>query len=96
MSQNPSPPSHEPAPPGADEVRQRIRQFVQQQFPAARKGLSDSDSLLKPGIIDSLGTLEIVTFLESEFQVQLTDEEMLSEHFESIDSLTQLVLSKVA
>lgn len=79
-----------------EEVQSAVSQFVLDQFPAARKrGISADDSLLDQGIVDSMGVLEIVTFVESEFDVTLTDDELMSDHFESIASISKLIHSKI-
>jgi len=79
-----------------NEIQSAIRQFILDQFPAARKrGVADDDSLLEQGIVDSMGVLEIVTFLEGEFDVTLSDDELMSDHFETIASISELINSKV-
>ncbi len=78
-------------------IHDRIRDWIFTNFPlAAEQGISSSDSLLDHGIIDSLGTLELVQFLESEFAIQITDDEMVADHFDSIHSISQFVESKIA
>jgi acyl carrier protein len=78
------------------EIEDTVHEFVLRQFPLARKKQIDRDtSLLDSGIVDSLGILDIVTFIETEFATTLTDEEMLAGHFDSIRSLTTFVLTKV-
>ena len=77
------------------EILSLIEQFIHETFPLARqRKIASNTSLIDSGIVDSLGILEIVTFLESEFQIALTDEELLSEHFDSIESLTAFVAEK--
>ena len=71
----------------------KIKKFLERQFPAT-KNIGDKDHLLKNGIIDSLGILEVVTFLETEFGLTITDEELLPENFESIRSLSAFVRQK--
>jgi acyl carrier protein len=71
----------------------RIKTFLAQQFPAT-KNVGNEDPLLKNGLIDSLGILEVVTFLENEFGMTVTDEELLPENFESVQSLSNFVLQK--
>ena len=79
-----------------DEIRSTIRQFVLNEFPAARKrGIADGDSLLEQGIVDSMGVLEIVTFLESAFDVTLSDDELMSDHFETVASISELIHRKI-
>jgi acyl carrier protein len=79
------------------EIEAAVRQFVLQQFPTARsRAIGLHDSLLTGGIVDSLGILEVITFIEKEFQITVTDEEMLSDHFETIASIADLVALKLA
>lgn len=78
-----------------EEIQAAIREFVLKQFPAARKrSTADDDSLLEQGVVDSMGVLEIVTFIESEFDVTLSDDELMSDHFESIAAMANLVHRK--
>ncbi len=58
--------------------------------------LQDTDSLLESGIIDSLGILKLLAFLEETFSVKLTDDELMPEHFETVNALSRLVGNKVA
>lgn len=78
-------------------TRQAIRDFILDQFPLARqRQLRDDDSLLHDGLIDSLGTLDVVAFLESHFAISLSDEDLVSENFGTIEILTTFVESKLS
>ena len=70
----------------------RIREFVLQKFPLARKRkIANCDRLLESGIIDSLGVLEIVAFLQQELSVAVADEDLTPENFQSIECMAQFV-----
>jgi acyl carrier protein len=76
------------------EVRAHIRSFVVSHFPLARtRELGDDDSLLDTGIIDSLGILELVRYLEETFAIELTDDDLIPENFDSIAALAHFVVS---
>ena len=75
-------------------IAERIRGFLVQQFPATRN-VGNEEPLLKNGLIDSLGILEVVTFLEKEFGFTVTDEELLPENFESVQCLSNFVQHKM-
>lgn len=78
------------------EIQSVLLDFIGQQFPAATgKQLDHQTSLIHNGIIDSLGVLEIVTFVEQRFQVAMTDDEMVSEHFDSVQALANLIADKL-
>ena len=48
---------------------------------------TDDDSFLELGIIDSTGVLELVAFLESQYQIAIADEELVPENLDSIHNL---------
>ena len=64
-----------------DAVAVQIEAFLRKQFPLTRK-VGRNDPLLENGLLDSLGILEIVAFLEQEFRITITDEELLPENFQ--------------
>ena len=73
----------------------RVHQWIVGHFPLAKEiQISPADSLLESGIVDSLGTLEIVMFLEKEFGLVVEDEDMVADHFETIQSIANFVDSK--
>jgi acyl carrier protein len=72
-----------------------IRSFITKKFPAARKKvLHDDLPLLGSGIIDSLGVLDIVTFLEQAFLIKVSDDELTPDNFASIRCLASFVETK--
>lgn len=82
--------------PNQQETTTKLREFVYTQFPLARqREIGDDASLIEQGIVDSMGVLEIVTFIESEFGFELADDEMLGENFESIATLGEFVNARL-
>lgn len=77
-------------------IKVQIRQFVEKNFPLARQqaNLLDTDSLFNSGIVDSLGVLDLVTFIEDEFGVIVADEDLLAENFETIEQMEAFVQAK--
>jgi acyl carrier protein len=73
-------------------VSTHIKDFIWQHFPLARtRKIVDTDHLLEKGILDSLGILEVVMFIEHEFHIILNDDELVSENFQSICSIAAFV-----
>ncbi len=78
-----------------DPTSEEIKRFILSRFPSARKWeLSYHKKLLESGILDSLGVLEVVTYLEQEFKISLTDEDLVPENFQTIENITQFVQRK--
>ena len=76
-------------------VNLQIRKFILNKFPLARKQqIKDSNNLLESGVLDSLGVLDLVSFVEQEFFVHVTDDELVPENFESIDRIAAFIETK--
>ncbi len=81
----------------AQTVEGRIHDFVLKQFPLARKGgVKPGDKWLESGLIDSLGILDLVHFLEAEFSIHVSDEELSPENFQSLAAVVSFVEAKQA
>jgi acyl carrier protein len=73
-------------------VRAKIRNYVISHFHSSRMHeLGDEDSLLAARLIDSLGILELVQFLEQTFAIELTDDDLTPENFDSIAAMARFV-----
>lgn len=76
----------------SEELRAKIRAHVVSHFHLRRtRDLSDEDSLLDAQVIDSLGILELVGYLEETFAIEVTDDDLSPENFDSIAALARFV-----
>lgn len=57
-------------------------------------GLEASDDLLGSGIIDSLGMMKLVTFVEEQFNIEVAPEEMIIENFMTVKNICEYINSK--
>ena len=55
----------------------------------------DDDSLLGQGIIDSMGVMELVQFLEQQFGVTVSDDEITEAHFGTLSAISRYVAGKL-
>lgn len=66
-------------------TEERIKQFIVENFYVSdATALTAETSLINGGWIDSTGMLEMVGFLEAEFAIQVSEEELVPENFETI------------
>ena len=69
--------------------KSKIRAFIIENFLFGNDdGLKDETSFLEEGIIDSTGVLELVNFLEEDFDITIEDEELIPENLDSINNVT--------
>ena len=67
--------------------------YVKQELMKGRAvELSTGDDLLGTGIIDSIGILQLVSFIEKRFGVKVPDEDVVFENFQSIDAMTEYLV----
>jgi acyl carrier protein len=80
------------------DVKETIREFILSHFLKGDKSrkILDRDSFIEEGIIDSIGILELVAFLEEKFGFKVQDEEIIPENFDSIEKLDIFIKSKLA
>ena len=80
------------------EIENRVRTFIRDNFMFRedRAELSDSESLIEAGLIDSTGVLELVAFLESQFSIQIADADIVPANLDSIRSIVAYVGGKQA
>lgn len=87
-----------PLMPGISEsgIRTRVRAFVQESFLYAMPDfeLGDDDRLLEKGVIDSMGVAELIAFVENEFGVFTTDDEVSEANFGSLSAIAGFVATK--
>ncbi|MGI5950222.1 MAG: acyl carrier protein [Brooklawnia sp.] len=76
-----------------EQVRTQILDFVIENFlfGDASAAPSDDESLLESGILDSTGILELIQFLESEFGIEVADQDTVPENLGSVANLTRYV-----
>jgi acyl carrier protein len=78
-----------------DNLNTNIRRFIINKFPLARKRqIRDSDALLETGMLDSQGVLDVVSFIEQEYSINISDEDLVADNFQSIDRIATFVQSK--
>jgi acyl carrier protein len=74
---------------------EKVRDYIVHNFLFGDAGkLTDTTSLLDAGIIDSTGVLEIVSFIEEQFNITVNDDELLPENLDSIDAIAKYIEKK--
>ncbi|MCG6118409.1 MAG: acyl carrier protein [Aquimonas sp.] len=73
-------------------VEAQVRAFLAEQFPSPDGAVVAGDaSLFETGILDSMGVLTLVTWLEETFGFTVEDDEVLPENIDGIDRLVAYI-----
>jgi acyl carrier protein len=79
-------------------TEKKIRAYILENylFTDDESALGNDDSFLEKGILDSTGMLEVIYFLEDEFEVSVADQEMVPENLDSVNRIVAYVERKQA
>lgn len=81
-----------------EQVRAQVRAFIEQEFLYMRPGvvITDEDSLMKKGVLDSMGVLEVMQFLTDTFGVTPADDEITEANLGSLQAISAFVKRRAA
>ena len=79
-------------------MRETIRAFVSSNLNIFGDEVSftDADNIFQSGLVSSLFAVQLIAFLEKQFGVRVTNEDMNIANFSSIDQMVAFVESKTA
>lgn len=79
------------------EVKDIVKEYILKEFLPGESPdqLTDSTPLISGGILDSLGTIKLVAFLEERFKIQIQAHETMVDYLDTTSDIAQLVSSKL-
>ena len=78
------------------DIKEKVRAFVLEY--AADRGVTsvaDDEPILTNNIIDSLGSLRMIDFLETAFPLTIEDTDMLPENFQTLNACETFIKGKL-
>lgn len=74
-------------------LKQQLRDFIRKSLipDGAAAEIDENEALIDRGLIDSMGLLQIMTFIEERTGVRIPDEEVTPDNFQSLSSIDQMV-----
>lgn len=75
------------------EIEAQVRSLIEDNFlfREDRTSLSDTESLIDAGLIDSTGILELVALLEECFKIEIADADLVPDNFDTINRIVAYV-----
>jgi acyl carrier protein len=79
-------------------IETKLRGFILENFLFTddQDALANDTSFLAEGILNSTGIMEVVLFVEEEFDIAVADEDMVPENLDSIDALEAFIRRRQA
>ena len=80
------------------EIKSAIRQFIAENvlLGVHQTKIEDSTPLVTGGLIDSIGMIGLVAFLESQFKVEFDPREINVQHLNTLEQIEELIRKKQA
>jgi acyl carrier protein len=74
------------------------RAYITENFLYARPNyvVAEDEHLLEKGVVDSMGMVELITFLQDQFDVEPADDEITEENFATLQRIAGFVVRKLA
>jgi acyl carrier protein len=79
------------------QTKAAIREYIVSTWLSGdERGLTDETDLQESGLLDSLTTLSLISFLEETFKIQLDPADIHAESFRTLDAIVTLVSQKTS
>ncbi|MEC4892948.1 MAG: acyl carrier protein [Oscillatoria sp. PMC 1051.18] len=75
-----------------NEVKTKIKNFLSQYF--GNREIKDDEDIFAAGFVNSMFAMQLVLFIEQEFQISIDNEDLEFDNFRTIAAMTRLVEAK--
>jgi acyl carrier protein len=77
-----------------NEIEKNIVQFLRSRgFLDGKKTIKETESLTESGVIDSIGLLQLVDYLESTYKIEIPMEIITPENFDTLNGISLSVMN---
>ena len=77
------------------ENKNKIKNYINSATLSDTGAITDATLIFESGLLDSMGLLFLIEFIKEEFNVEVTDDELLPENFESINNIIKFIEAKM-
>jgi acyl carrier protein len=80
----------------SESIRGKVKEFILNQFLPGEdpNALTEDTPLITTGILDSLATLKLITYLEEEFNIRVEAHEADAENLNTLADITRFISTK--
>lgn len=75
-------------------IKTKIRSYISSQF--KNYDLKDDEDIFSLGFVNSLFAMQLVMFVEKEFQIKVSDDDLMIDNFRTVNSVYDLVSKKLS
>ncbi|MBZ8179852.1 acyl carrier protein [Oscillatoria salina] len=75
-----------------NEIKTKIKNFLSPYF--GTREIKDDEDIFAAGFVNSMFAMQLVLFIEQEFQISIENEDLEFDNFRTIEAMTRLVEAK--
>ena len=79
-----------------DSVKSKVKEHIMSSSFNEENKIDENTMIFKEGILDSMGLMTLISFLEEEFGIAAQDTDLIEENFESVSAITKFVSDKLS
>ncbi|MEI6516573.1 MAG: acyl carrier protein [bacterium] len=73
-------------------TKEAVKAFIQSEIaPGGNEVITDDSNLIELGIIDSMGVMKLIAFVEETFSITINPDDLMPENFETLDAISALL-----
>ena len=72
-------------------IKDKVAAYIQQVVHVDKEKIKTDSLIFRQGFLDSMGFILLITFIEDEFKIKTTDEDLVEENFESINAISDFI-----
>lgn len=76
-------------------LKEKIRHFIIKSSYVPEETVKSDTLIFMQGILDSMGFINLINFLEETFSVKVNDNDLIETNFESVDAISDFVTKKL-
>ena len=73
---------------------EELSRFIERELIDDHAGVEPDEDLLDRGTLDSAGVAHLLAFLEDRYAIEVSDEDLVPENFQSVRAISELVSAK--
>lgn len=77
------------------QIQEKVRQFIIKASYVEEEKVNNKTLIFEQGIMDSMGFMSLITFIEESFSIQAKDNELIETNFESVEAIAGFVFKKI-
>ena len=78
-----------------DNREQLIKEYIAQEFLHDKPSIVLEGNLIEEGVVDSLGIMTLISYVEKQFGARIKPEDVVVENFKSVAAIARLVGQRI-